>query len=172
MINIDFLFDEHVLVKKYMSESERKKSWQNATKSLEQEWIQLFQTFINKNSFRQICKKRLHQVKNISFIPGFSCEFCEELTFESPIPSSCISSSSDFCKNIDDRFWSASISEFSLLSNFERNISSLTLSEIKINFQTSMKLSLLFLQKQIKSLFLSSLGKVLKYRLFWLLLCY
>ncbi|XP_078495454.1 uncharacterized protein LOC144750537 [Ciona intestinalis] len=48
MINVDFLFDEHVLVKKYMSERERnKESWKNA--SLEQKWTQLFQIFSNKS---------------------------------------------------------------------------------------------------------------------------
>ena len=37
------------MVKKNMSESDRRKRWQNTTTSLEQKWTQLFQDFINKS---------------------------------------------------------------------------------------------------------------------------
>ena len=45
----DSQFDEHVLVKNCMSESERRKRRQKTTIFLEQKWTQLFRDFIDKN---------------------------------------------------------------------------------------------------------------------------
>ena len=49
VIDTDSLFDEHILVKNYMSESERRKRRKNTTISLEEKWTQLFQAFIEKS---------------------------------------------------------------------------------------------------------------------------
>ena len=41
IIDIDFLFNEHVLVKNYNSTSDRKERWKNTTISCEQKWTEL-----------------------------------------------------------------------------------------------------------------------------------
>ena len=42
IIDNDFLFDEHVLVKNYNFANDRRERWQNTPISNEQKWIQLF----------------------------------------------------------------------------------------------------------------------------------
>ena len=49
IIDIDFLFDEHVLVKNYNFASDRRERWQNIPISYEQKWTELFQAFKDKN---------------------------------------------------------------------------------------------------------------------------
>ena len=49
IIDIDALFNEHVLVKNYISASDRKKRWKNTTISYEQKWTQLLQAFKDKD---------------------------------------------------------------------------------------------------------------------------
>ena len=48
VINSDSLFDEHVLVKRHMSERCKKEGWQNAF--LEQKWVEMFKEF-EKNAY-------------------------------------------------------------------------------------------------------------------------
>ena len=49
IIDIDSLFDEHVLVKNYNSASDRKEAWQNTPISYEQKRTQWFQAFKDKD---------------------------------------------------------------------------------------------------------------------------
>ena len=49
IIDIDSLFDEHVLVKNYNSANDRRERWQNTPISYEQKWTQLFQAFKDKD---------------------------------------------------------------------------------------------------------------------------
>ena len=49
IIDIDSLFDEHVLMKNYNSASDRRERWQNTPISYEQKWTQLFQAFKDKD---------------------------------------------------------------------------------------------------------------------------
>ena len=60
-INIDFLFDEQVLVKKYYVSSESKERSLNATTSLERDWIHMFQTFKILSSLHFVCLRHQHQ---------------------------------------------------------------------------------------------------------------
>ena len=60
-INIDFLFDEQVLVKKYYVSSESKERSLNATTSLERDWIHMFQTFKILSSLHFVCLQHQHQ---------------------------------------------------------------------------------------------------------------
>ena len=49
IIDIDALFNEHVLVKNYNSANDRKERWKNTTISYEQKWTQLLQAFKDKD---------------------------------------------------------------------------------------------------------------------------
>ena len=49
IIDIDALFNEHVVVKNYNSASDRKERWKNTTISYEQKWTQLLQAFKDKD---------------------------------------------------------------------------------------------------------------------------
>ena len=49
IIDIDALFNEHVVVKNYNSASDRKEKWKNTTISYEQKWTQLLQAFKDKD---------------------------------------------------------------------------------------------------------------------------
>ena len=49
IIDIESLFDEHVLVKNYNSASDRREKWQNTPISCERMWTQLFQAFKDKD---------------------------------------------------------------------------------------------------------------------------
>ena len=48
-IDIDPLFDKHILVKNYNFVSDRRERWQKTPISYEQKWTQLFQAFMDKN---------------------------------------------------------------------------------------------------------------------------
>ena len=75
IIDTDSLLDEPVLVNSHMSESERRKRWQNTTVSLEPKWTQLFQAYIDKNmaipnfqnlrSWYLVCLEHQHQWNEI-----------------------------------------------------------------------------------------------------------
>ena len=49
VIDVDSLFDKHVLVKNYNSASDRRERWQNTPIPYEQKWTQLFQAFKDKD---------------------------------------------------------------------------------------------------------------------------
>ena len=49
IIDMDALFNEHVLVKSYNSASDRKERWKNTTISYEQKWTKLLQIFKDKD---------------------------------------------------------------------------------------------------------------------------
>ena len=49
IIDIDALFNEHVLMKNYISASDRKERWKNTIISYEQKWSQLLQAFKDKD---------------------------------------------------------------------------------------------------------------------------
>ena len=72
IIDIDYFFDKHILVKNYNSASDRRERWQNTSISYGQTWTQLFQALKDKDIPISHFQKLVERVPYVFCLPGTS----------------------------------------------------------------------------------------------------